>query len=281
MKDKELNRIIFKFVENYNNEGEKELIASVGVRGNFNVSIINLSNKNNAEESQPLELEGKITPSRYTINDKTENLFSVEFITDSEGYGVVELTRLLSNPTFLKFYQKYKGEVTLSITIEIPKTEKYKVFVENFKITPTWDMGEEGLRFEPYDYYRNDGEITLSPIEDRVTDFATLRQKYKTIEDSYLLVKKQYESQIVGEIDIEIDTVEDYEPKKFKNVITRLLEFQVGTLQPAIEYTKTAKLTKEYERLNTISKLVDILSKMYPNIKIDDGEGIPYSSEKK
>ena len=109
---------------------------------------------------------------------------------------------------------------------------------------------------------------------------ATIRETYKTVEENYLLVKKQYESQVSGDVDLEIDTAETYEPTTFKNVITRLLEFQVGTLQPALEYTKTAKLTTEYDRLNTMDKLINILSKMYPNITIDDGEGIPYNSDK-
>ena len=275
----ENNTIFFKLEEYYDNDGSKELQASTGVSGKVNISVINLLNKETAAD-QPREVVG-ITPlSRYTINDTTENLFSVSFITDDDGYTKVDLSKMLLNTTFIKFYQRYKGEVTLNVTIEIPKTDKYNVFVGNVKITPSWKKEESGIIFESYDYYNNDDTIILSPIEDKVTDLATLRQTYKTVEENYLLVKKRYESQIVGEVDLEIDTTETYEPKTLKTVITRLLEFQVGTLQPALEYTKTAKLTTEYDRLNTMDKLVNILSKMYPNIKIDDGEGIPYNSDK-
>ena len=275
----ENNTIFFKLEEYYDNDGSKELQASTGVSGKVNISVINLLNKETAAD-QPREVVG-ITPlSRYTINDTTENLFSVSFITDGDGYTKVDLSKMLLNTTFIKFYQRYKGEVTLNVTIEIPKTDKYNVFVGNVKITPSWKKEESGIIFESYDYYNNDDTIILSPIEDKVTDLATLRQTYKTVEENYLLVKKRYESQIVGEVDLEIDTTETYEPKTLKTVITRLLEFQVGTLQPALEYTKTAKLTTEYDRLNTMDKLVNILSKMYPNIKIDDGEGIPYNSDK-
>jgi hypothetical protein len=274
------NLISFKLEEYYNNEGAEELLASTGVSGKVNISVINLLNKGDDEISQPKEGVGLTPSSRYIINDTTENLFSVNFITDDSGFANIDLTGLLRNNTFIKFYQKYKGEVTLSLTIEIPKTERYKVFVGNIKITPSWVREETGIAFEDYDYYRNDGTITLLPIEDKITDLATLRRTYKTVEQNYLLVKKQYESQISGEIELEIDTFETYEPKNFKTVITRLLEFQVGTLQPALEYTKTTKLTTEYDRLNTMDKLINILSKMYPNITIDDGEGIPYDDKK-
>jgi hypothetical protein len=274
----ENNTIFFKLEEYYDNDGSEELQASTDVSGKVNISVINLLNKETAAD-QPREVVGLTPLSRYTINDTTENLFSVSFITDDDGYTKVDLSKMLLNTTFIKFYQKYKGEVTLNVTIEIPKTDKYNVFVGNAKITPSWKKEESGIIFESYDYYNNDDTIILSPIEDKVTDLATLRQTYKTVEENYLLVKKRYESQIVGEVDLEIDTTETYEPKSLKTVITRLLEFQVGTLQPALEYTKTAKLTTEYDRLNTMDKLVNILSKMYPNITIEDGEGIPYNSD--
>lgn len=256
MKEQEYSLLIFKFQEYYENERETVLIASTEVKGKVSISLI------------------KRTEDK--INDTTEVLYNVGVISDDEGIINVDLTNLLTNKIFFKFYEKYKGDITISITIEIPKTEKYRSFVENYKITPNWGENDNGTYFENYNYYENDDTIILSPISDKITDLPTLRQTYKTIEDRYLLIKKQYESQIVGELDIEIDTTEDYEPKTFKNVITRLLEFQEGTLQPAIDYTKTAKLTTEFDRLTTIDKIINIISKMYPNITIEDGEGLPY-----
>ena len=259
------NKVIFKLEEYYDNRGNQELIASTGVKGITSISLNYIKEKNE---------KGSI------INDATETLINVDFVTDDDGYAEIDLTKLLRITAFIKFFQKYKGDVTLSVTMEIPKTEIYNVFVDNFKIKPNWGKSENGAPFENYEYYNNDDTIILSPIGDKITDLVTLRQTYKTVEENYLLVKKQYESQVSGDVDLEIDTVETYEPTTFKNVITRLLEFQVGTLQPALEYTKTAKLTTEYDRLNTMDKLVNILSKMYPNITIDDGEGIPYNSDK-
>ena len=294
METSELNIILFKLEEYeiFGSASADTLIASPGVAGTAYVSAINLLTQDSefaADTTKDLaDQTGTRDPSkvptaisRYTINDTTDNLLSVNFITNSEGYARLDLSRMLTNTTFVKFYQKYRGEITLNITIEIPKTATYNVFVDNIKITPKWTVTDRRIDFESYNYYENDDSIILSSIADTVTDLATLRRTYKTVEENYLLVKKQFESQVSGNVDLEIDTVETYEPTTFKTVITRLLEFQIGTLQPAIAYTKTAKLTLENDRLTLINNLVNLLAKQYPDITIEDGEGIPYDTDTK
>jgi hypothetical protein len=281
MAENSLNNIIFKFEEYYDNAGGQELIAVPGVRGTVTVNAINLTSVSDIGGFTPVDtktLTDRLSV-RYIINDSTENLFTANFVTNDNGSVSIDITTMLQNVTFIKFYQKYKGKVTFNVTIEIPKTDTYNVFVGNAKITPELNNEKNGIIFESYDYYDRDDTIILSPISDKITDLATLRQTYKTAEANYLLIKKQFESQTAGDVDLEIDTVETYEPTTFKNVITRLLEFQVGTLQPAIDYTTTAKLTVERDRLNTINKLIIIVCKMYPNITIEDGEGIPYDTD--
>ena len=291
MAERELNNIIFRLEEYeiFGSASADTLIASPNVNGTVYVSAINLLTQDSTfAEATTKDLADQTrtsdpnkVPFRYIINDTTDNLLNVNFTTDAAGYASINLTKMLTNPTFIKFYQKYKSKITLNITIEIPKTVKYNVFVNNIKITPTWLVTEQQIDFESYNYYENDNTIILSLIEDKVTNLATLRQTYKTVEDNYLLIKKQFESLISGDVDLEIDTVKAYEPKTFKNVITRLLEFQLATLHPAIEYTKTAKMTKEYNRLTSINNLVNALTKQYSDITIDDGEGIPYNTSNK
>jgi hypothetical protein len=284
MAENSINNIIFKIEGSDNSEFQSvSQLSADRFKGNITIAAINLSDD---EKGGTRTLNDAKTPVfggpliRYIINDATENLYSVNFVTGNDGVASIDLTAMLSNTQFIKFYQKYKGKVSFNVTIEIPKTDTYNVFVGNAKITPELKSEEGSITFENYDYSRED-VITVSSIEEKITDLATLRQRYKTVEDNYLLIKKQFESQTVGEIDLEIDTAETYEPATFKNVITRLLEFQVGTLSPAIDYTKTAKLTTEHDRLNTINKLINIICKMYPNITIEDGEGIPYDSSGK
>jgi hypothetical protein len=270
MSENNINNIIFKI-----DGSDVPDLQLNGIKGTIVVAAINLLDAERADTASASK-DTLLRP-QYIINDSTENLYSVNFVTDEEGVISIDLTTMLRNTQFIKFYQKYKGKVSFNVTIEIPKTDTYNVFVGNAKITIELKREDTGIRFENYDYSRED-TFTLSPIADRVTDLATLRQTYKTVEANYLLIKKQFESQTVGEIDLEIDTTNPYEPKTFKNVITRLLEFQVGTLTPAIEYTKTAKLTTENDRLNTINKLINVICKMYPKITIEDGEGIPYDN---
>ena len=283
MAENSINNIIFK-IEGSAANSEFETVelggqSSETFRGTITVSAINLSDDGGALTTG----DGKTRVSdgpllRYSINDSTANLFTTNFVTNDSGSVSIDLTTMLQNVKFIKFYQKYKGKVTFNVTIEIPKTDTYNVFVGNAKIAPEFKDSDNGINFDSYNYYEKDDVITLSPLADKITDLATLRQTYKTIEDTYLIFKQRYESQTAGDVDLEIDTVETYEPTTFKNVITRLLEFQVGTLQPALDYTTTAKLTTEYDRLNTINKLINIVCRMYPNITIEDGEGIPYDT---
>jgi hypothetical protein len=281
MAENSINNIIFKIEGSDNSEFKSvSQLSADRFKGNITIAAINLSNDEEGGIRTQVDAKTPVFGGpliRYIINDATENLFSVNFVTDESGSASIDLTAMLNNIQFIKFYQKYKGKVSFNVTIEIPKTDTYNVFVGNAKITPELKSEEGSITFENYDYSRED-VITVSSIEEKITDLATLRQRYKTVEDNYLLIKKQFESQTVGEIDLEIDTAETYEPATFKNVITRLLEFQVGTLSPAIDYTKTAKLTTEHDRLNTINKLINIICKMYPNITIEDGEGIPYDN---
>jgi hypothetical protein len=273
------NFVRFRFEEYYDNNGIKELTPVSGVIGKLTVAVNYISDGMEVTAAESVkELTTRVPiRSKYLIADSTGDLFGVTFESDSNGYIDTDLTKLLINPTFLKFYNKYAGKITLSLTIATQKNENYNIIVSNFKINTEFFKDDEGgMYFKFYDYYNNDDTIILQPIQDINTDITRLKQSYKTIEETYLLIKKQYETQISGEIELDMDTEEDYHPTNFKVVITRLLELQEGTLKQAIDYTKTTGLKTEYDWITAIDKLVTTLSSMYPNVTIDDGEGIPY-----
>jgi hypothetical protein len=279
-----VNTISFKF------ESDPDITEDVTVSGISGQLDVALNSINSTDQAATTDTSLRITdlnqadretsmfPTRYIIDDTTDNLFTTRFLINENGYITINLTSMLSNSRLIKFVTKYKDTSMLSVTINIPKTTIYSSFTGNFKIPVKWKQDERGLTFDPYDYADENDSIILQSIADQITEFATLRRTYKTIEDAYLLIKNQFETQLIGEIDLEIDTAKTYEPKNFKTVITRLLEFQVGTIQPALEYTKTAKLTTEYGRLNTMNTLINVICKMYPDVTIEDGEGIPYDS---
>ena len=279
-----MNTISFKF------ESDPDITEDVtvsGISGQLDVALNSINSLDQAATADTSSIKSELDradrdtskfPTRYIIDDTTDNLFTTRFLINENGYITINLTSMLSNSRLIKFVTKYKDTSVLSVTITIPKTTNYSSFARNLKIPVKWKQDERGLTFDPYDYADENDSIILQSIADQITEFATLRRTYKTIEDAYLLIKNQFETQLIGEIDLEIDTAETYEPKNFKTVITRLLEFQVGTIQPALEYTKTAKLTTEYDRLNTMNTLINVICKMYPDVTIEDGEGIPYDS---
>lgn len=90
---------------------------------------------------------------------------------------------------------------------------------------------------------------------------------------------KNYQAQLIAQSDELILSTYEYQPTNFTYVITRLLEFQQGTLISALDFAENANLTQLYNLLgpvNGISYEIDSLAGLYPEITIEDGEGIPY-----
>jgi hypothetical protein len=90
---------------------------------------------------------------------------------------------------------------------------------------------------------------------------------------------KNYQAQLIAQSDELILSTYDYQPTNFTYVVTRLLEFQQGTLISALDFAENANLTQLYNLLgpvNGISYEIDSLAGIYPEITIEDGEGIPY-----
>lgn len=90
---------------------------------------------------------------------------------------------------------------------------------------------------------------------------------------------ENYKSQLIAQSPELILSTYDYEPNNFTKVITRLLEFQQGTLVTSLDFTRNAGLTQLYNLLgpaNGIQNEIESLAGLYPSITIEDGEGIPY-----
>jgi hypothetical protein len=220
---------------------------------------------------------------KYTIIDSTDFLLKQEFKTDGKGLVVINLDKTLSSTEAIRFYRNYfeKYTVALKTVIEVPKNENYDYSITSDNIQVEWEKESKFPQFKSITYSNYNDFIYLEALGSRVTNFVQLKSQYKTAEETYLQIKKRYESEVVSNIvDVELPTNDPYEPINFAQVITRLLEFQAGTLTPGISHAKSLNLETEYKRLDTLNKVINNITRMYPKITIDDGEGIPYRYSK-
>jgi hypothetical protein len=268
----ETGDILFEFLTDVISEKSQSISVPVN-EGTYGIITVGLV----AIPQQLFDEAGK-----YTIIDSTDFLLKQEFKTDSEGLVVINLDKTLSSTEAIRFYRNYfkKYTVALKTVIEVPKNENYDYLITSDNIQVEWEKESKFPQFKSINYSNYNDAIYLEPVGTTATDFTQLKSQYKTAEETYLQIKKRYESEVVSNIvDVELPTNDPYEPISFAQVITRLLEFQVGTLTPGISHAKSLNLETEYKRLDTLNKVINNITRMYPKITIDDGEGIPYSKE--
>jgi hypothetical protein len=128
-----------------------------------------------------------------------------------------------------------------------------------------------------YDFW----DITVGDVLVRVLKFDKQLIIQKQVEAAESRINftealKNYQSQLIAQSEELIISTYNYQPDSFTKVITRLLEFQQGTLVSSLDFAENANLTELYNLLNIINNEIDSLSGLYPLITIEDGEGIPY-----
>jgi hypothetical protein len=282
------NTITFSFLTTTVDENSNQVTVPIS-EGTYGVIAIGLVAIPSKDASVTTEREVKIegpAPSRYTIIDSTDYIFKQEFKTDGDGNIIIDLSKALSSIDAIRFYRNYfeKYTIALKTVIELPKNENYDYLITTDNIEAEWDTEyfkkNKILQFKPINYSEYNDSIYLEALGSKTTNFVQLRSQYKTVEEAYLQIKKRYESEVVSNIvDVELPVNDYYEPINFTQVITRLLEFQAGTLTPGMSHAKSLNLETEYKRLDTVNKLINSITRMYPKITIEDGEGIPYGGE--
>lgn len=278
----ESNEILFEFLTNVESEGSQSIAEPVseGTYGIIAVGLVVIPQELGFEEAPAATKEPIL--GRFAIIDSTDFLFKQEFKTDKDGRVAINLDKTLSLTEAVRFYRSYfeKYKVALKVTIEIPKNENYDYAIASDNIVVEWDKKSKFPQFKSIAYSNYNDAIYLETVGTTVTNFTQLRAQYKTAEEKYLLIKQRYESEVVSNvIDVELPVNEVYEPVNFAQVITRLLEFQSGTLIPGMSHAEKLNLETERKRLDTVNKLISSITRMYPKITIDDGEGIPYGTE--
>jgi hypothetical protein len=126
--------------------------------------------------------------------------------------------------------------------------------------------------FNPVDL----GSTILTARSGTVT-ISTARESVESAYGAYLTAKQSYEELLATADTIELTQLETYEPATPTYIVTRLLEFQVGTLAAAIRYASDADLPDQLALLQRIDRSITQYTSYYPAITINDGEGIPYS----
>jgi len=232
------------------------------------LELIPVSNGEGTVEVSLTAVSGSI------VIDSSENILLQDFRIGKNGVITIQLKPDWLTDTLRKFIGKYKGsnwQVQFKVIINLNKGDFPK---NTYKDVIYFIFVDEEIgSFEQPNGTKSVRILTNSEISN---DILQIKSSFKTIEEEYILAKKQYEAQLKSNIDISIDVINKYEPKTFKNVITRLLEFQEGTINPSLDYTKVSGLDSEYKKLEVINKLINNLTRMYPTITIKDGEGIPY-----
>jgi hypothetical protein len=217
-------------------------------------------------------IKGKLI---YTSDD----LGSTQFITKDGGYGYVSVTNpIFSNEKTVQIFADIYGkkyDLGLRLTISSETNDQYKSSVQVLDvIEPKWHS--RPFKFPAIDWAKETGAFRLFELKGRVSDVKELASKLKDYESIYLKLKAEYDAEIKGNVDLKLDRSNEWEPATFKNVLTRILEFQTGTLLPAIEYCKVAGLDVIQGRLKIIQDLFVVILNEYPKITIEDGEGRPY-----
>ena len=93
-----------------------------------------------------------------------------------------------------------KYTVALKTVIEVPKNENYDYLITSDNIQVEWEKESKFPQFKSINYSNYNDAIYLEPVGTTATDFTQLKSQYKTAEETYLQIKKRYESEVVSNI---------------------------------------------------------------------------------
>jgi hypothetical protein len=191
------------------------------------------------------------------------------------GYHPRDFQEGISGPYFgLQIIQTFKGDATFA---GFSYTDYLFVpFFSNGK----GDCNRKSCVDPLFDFW----DTTSDDIDVKLLQFNTELVVKKQIQLAKEKIKfevslQNYQAQLIAQSAELILSTYDYEPDSFTKVITRLLEFQQGTLVTALDFTRNADLTQLNSLLGSVNGIdyeINSLSGLYPSITIEDGEGIPY-----
>jgi hypothetical protein len=236
-----------------------------------------LTGKDAVSGTFTLNLQAK--DDRDIILDSTDILFKQPLseyrISESSWVGQISADELIKNNKYIEFVKIYneKTKLFLNIIIYTNKTENYKSTIISQPVEIKWDERLEGFNFQDIDIDKN---FELPSLNYDTETISKLKSSFKDLEAQYLVAKAQYETEVKDAGLIVFEQNESYEPSNGTYIITRMLEFQLGTLVPALRHFKKTQNNLALQCVQTTDRSITNLVKLFPDIKIDDGEGMPY-----
>jgi len=209
--------------------------------------------------------------------------------TDGNGYITVDVTNMFTDPQFIAIFAKYGNlkEYNVSIFITL-MNEKQEIGL--YIYLGTTQTPKELLAYNVYKtgvstYFYNDldySDVYQDFIIDEVVIDETKLKEYQAEKNKK---QKEYVEQLTsfqGEIQsqgiLQIPTLNRNNPINITQVITRCLELNVGCLDNALVFSRDAGLIGETNRLASLRNLIEQISELYPEIFIEQGEGLPYQN---
>jgi hypothetical protein len=249
-----------------------------GIPGSVEISLSvviynELSDGSDAIVKEPIRNPIKPVPYKEMLNSGT--LLSQKFESDRNGNAVIDLTTMLSNKNVLKLIYSYRDKYSfiLRVKFSVFKTDEFYPYDEIIANQFKYEIREGGVLTSKN--LELDG-IALESLGVKYS-LSELKDELKRVEDLYTVTKSNIEKKIsLSDKEIEI-SANEYEPANFNLVVTRLLELKEGTLNAGLSFCEQYGLKKELDILNQINRNILRMSEIYPKIKLEDGEGIPYS----
>ena len=214
--------------------------------------------------SASLSIYSPINGFQYYLSSVSDNSGLVTF-------DVSELSSSLLTTDNAKYYTDYDIRVYYDTRQDLIATTETSSFVP-FSYIKTTRFGNSSV---PDLDSINLGTITIESFPGTV-DFQTVYTEYSTSLASYNTALAAFNAVTTNNQGVILERNQTYEPQYEFQIVTRLLEYQSGSLGASISYATSASLTVDLALLTELNSLINAYTSLYPTVLISAGEGIPY-----
>ena len=235
---------------------------------------------NNDKPQDPPQPRGGVYTSEELL-DGTET-------TDSNGYIQVDVTNMFTDEQFIRIFTKYSNLKGYNVSVLITlMTEKQQIgpiiYLGQTEIPKEllgYNVVNKGANYQYNDLDYSDvyqdyyiSEVVIDA--DRLKHHQAEKNQAQKL---YIEELTSFQGEIQSQGILQIPTLNRYNPINITQVITRCLELNVGCVENALTYSRDAAVVAETNRLNGIQNTIEQISALYPNISIEQGEGLPYQN---